>query len=233
MHWAVRAPSVLVTPWWLAVVWLWWALNAVSFKLFKRMIWYLVLEPLSSPICDIILDVGTPAGPTGPKVSARCGYKEKHVSTLASNRFLASLNRATTLRLVSSLCWPSRSSWVQDNSNWMVTHSESGCLGGECSVLADKNSVSPCLSRGISVCSVINPSDCTCKSSVTTATCLPSHVLNLLPIFTRFLNTTTSSLWHSTCIPMKWTLSILNLIASVRTCVKITWRRCVIGCVYK
>ena len=231
MYWALRAPSVLVTPWWLAVVWLWWALSAVSFKLFKRMIWYLVLEPLSSPICDIILDVGTPAGPTGPKVSAQCGYKEKHLSTLPSNPILASLNRATTLRLVSSLCWPSRFSRVQDSSNWMVTHLESGCLGGECSVLADKNSVSPCLSKGIFVCSVINPSDCTCKSSVWTATCLPSHVLNLLPIFTRFLNTTTSSSWHSICIPMKWTLSILNLIASVRTCVKITRRRCVIGCV--
>ena len=203
MYWALRAPSVLVTPWWLAVVWLWWAVSALSFKLFKRMIWYLVFEPLSSPICDIILDVGTPAGLTGPKVSAQCGYKEKHLSTLASNPILASLNRATTLRLVSSLCWPSRSSRVQDSSNWMVTHLQSGCLGGECSVLADKNSVSPCLSKGISVCSVINPSDCTSKSSVWKATCLPSHALNLLPIFTWFLNTSTSSSWHSICIPMK------------------------------
>ena len=73
---------------------------------------------------------------------------------------LASLNWIMTLRLVSSLCWSLRYSRVQDDSHRMVFHLESGWIGGQRSVLDDRNSVSPCLSC-FSVYSVSNPSDST------------------------------------------------------------------------
>ena len=152
---SLSAQRVLLTSRWHAVVCLWCALSAVSCKFSGEYDLALVSGTTSLPISNIILELGTPAGQ-----SVFTGRSYGETSSNFGFTALASLNWTMTLRLVSSLCWPLRYSQVQDDSHRIVFHLESGWLGGQRSVLADKNSVSSCLSC-FSVCSVSNPSDST------------------------------------------------------------------------
>ena len=73
LAWEYRAlitPSVLLTPRWLAVVWLWWDWSAITYKFLRALFWYHYLLPISDTV--LVRDLWIPPGCAGSKVS--CGH---------------------------------------------------------------------------------------------------------------------------------------------------------------